>query len=121
MKKLIIALLASIVYLSGCNTTGHRFNSENLNLRTTFEETITSETYGELKYNQKEWLVALPAIIMSNNKSQLHTLEVNPINESSIESWSVVLSRDWGINNREDLLETISNMEYSGHNNTYLS
>ena len=97
------------------------FSRDDLNLRTTFEETVGTSEYPELSENQKIWMVALPAIIMSSNKSSLNTLEVDPLNSDSREKWLNVLSRDWGISSREDLLETISDMEYSGHDDTFLS
>ncbi len=91
----------------------------NLNLSPTFEETVGTKEYPELNDNQKIWLAALPAIIMSSNKSKLDTLEVEEITEASIEKWKKILSRDWSIDNRDDLIETIAKMEYSGHDDSY--
>ncbi|MBI9097688.1 MAG: DUF1266 domain-containing protein [Spirochaetaceae bacterium] len=121
MKKLIIKLLIIFLLISSCSSYKNTFNEENLNLRTTFEETIGTTEYPKLNENLKIWLVALPAIIMSKNNSNLDTLEVMEISDDSTAVWKTVLSRDWGIQNREDLLERISHMEYSGHNDTFLS
>ena len=121
MKKLIIKLLIIFLLISSCSSYKNTFNKENLNLRTTFEETIGTTEYPELNENLKIWLVALPAIIMSKNNSNLDTLEVMDISDDATAVWKTVLSRDWGIQNREDLLERISHMEYSGHNDTFLS
>jgi hypothetical protein len=45
-------------------------------------------------------------------------LGFDDLNEQNRESYLTVLRRDWGVNNREELLETISETEQSGHSKT---
>jgi predicted Zn-dependent protease len=121
MKKTTLCITTLILLLCACSTGRFRLDEQNLNLRTTFEESIGTTVMPELDENQKIWLAALSGIIMSSNKSNMDTLEVGPFNERTKENWLNVLSRDWGIKTRDDLLDTISHMEYSGHNDTFLS
>lgn len=121
MKKAIIFLVFSGMLISNVSSDSYSYSTENLKVRTSFEETVGSAEYPDLNESQKLWMVALPAIIMSSNRSDLDTLEVETLNNSNRENWLNILSRDWGIDNREDLLATISDMEYSGHNDSFLS
>ena len=119
MTKTTLLILSLLFTVWGCQTPQKTVEKESPPFRTIFEETIGVAAPPQLTKVQKNWLVALPAIIMSLNESDPHTLEVEPPSPVASEKWKKVLSKYWGINNRDDLLETLSRMEYSGHNDTF--
>jgi hypothetical protein len=49
------------------------------------------------------------------NKSNRNALNASEMNEAGKKTWLNVLRRDWSINNREELLQTLEKMEYDGH------
>jgi len=73
----------------------------------------------ELHDEQKQWLLALPAIIMEINRSSHDTLEAAPISEETMQKEKMLLQRDWGIANRFELLNAINRLEKYGTNATY--
>ena len=75
---------------------------------------ITSSLFAELSQSQK-WAIALTGIMTEINHDSFNTLNSSDLNESNREKYKVMLSRDWGINTREELLSTIEKMENNGH------
>jgi hypothetical protein len=63
------------------------------------------------------WAIALTGIMTERNKSNYNTLNSSELNERNKNIWLETLRRDWGINNREDLLQTLDKMENNGHAN----
>jgi hypothetical protein len=63
------------------------------------------------------WAIALTGIMTERNKSNYHTLNSSEMNERNKNMWLEVLKRDWGINNRDELLQTLDKMEHDGHAN----
>jgi hypothetical protein len=61
------------------------------------------------------WAISLTGIMTERNGSNRSTLNADEINEGNINKWLDVLKRDWEINNREELLNTLETMENSGH------
>jgi hypothetical protein len=71
-------------------------------------------TAAELTQEQL-WAIALTGIMTEVNKNSHHTLNFSELNERNKNSWLETLRRDWGINNREELLQTLAKMEHNGH------
>jgi hypothetical protein len=65
--------------------------------------------------SEQLWAIALTGIMSERNNSNHTTLESNDMNEKNKKIWLEVLRRDWSINNREELLQTLENMENDGH------
>lgn len=63
------------------------------------------------------WAIALTGIMTERNESNYNTLNSSKMNEQNRRNWLETLKRDWGINNREELLQTLSKMEHNGHAN----
>jgi hypothetical protein len=61
------------------------------------------------------WAIALTGIMTERNKSNYDTLNSSAMNARNQKNWLEVLKRDWGINNRKELLETLDKMERDGH------
>ncbi|MDR2434075.1 MAG: DUF1266 domain-containing protein [Treponema sp.] len=61
------------------------------------------------------WAIALTGIMTERNKSNYDTLNSSPMDERNKNIWLETLRRDWGINNRDELLETLDKMEHDGH------
>ena len=110
MRNLIIFIITiiSIVYM----------RCENNNLDK-FEQPEFSKTPPILSDEQKQWLLALPAIIMEVNQSSHYTLEVNPISKESIRARIHFLNRWWGVTDRYDLLRVIRRLELYGTRYSY--
>ncbi|MDR1972000.1 MAG: DUF1266 domain-containing protein [Treponema sp.] len=64
---------------------------------------------------EKLWALALTGFLTTANHDQHDLLGFNDINESNKTNYSNLLKRDWGINNRDELLATIQNTETNGH------
>ena len=61
------------------------------------------------------WAIALTGIMSERNKSNNNTLNSSAMNNRNKNSWLEILRRDWGITNRDELLETLNTMENEGH------
>jgi hypothetical protein len=61
------------------------------------------------------WAIALTGIMTERNKSNYNTLNSSELNERNKNIWLETLRRDWGINNREELLQMLDKMENNGH------
>jgi hypothetical protein len=61
------------------------------------------------------WAIALTGIMSERNRSNHNTLNSSAINNINKNIWLEVLRRDWGINNRNELLDTLNVMENDGH------
>jgi len=70
--------------------------------------------YAELTEAQL-WAISLPGIMTEANSSYRSSLNASAMNESQRNVWLNVLSRDWGITTREELLETLNDLERGGH------
>jgi hypothetical protein len=70
--------------------------------------------YAELKEEQI-WAIALTGIMTERNRSNRNTLNADEMNGKNKDKWLEVLKRDWDINNRTELLETLENTENNGH------
>jgi hypothetical protein len=63
----------------------------------------------------QRWALALTEIMTVSNNDSHDTLNFDEINEKNKKIYLELLARDWGVNNREELLETINRMEIDGH------
>jgi len=61
------------------------------------------------------WAIALTGIMSERNRSNHNTLNSSRMNTRNKNNWLEVLRRDWGINNKSELLETLDKMENDGH------
>ncbi|MCL2208890.1 MAG: DUF1266 domain-containing protein [Treponema sp.] len=61
------------------------------------------------------WAISLTGIMTERNNSSRNTLNVDEITDKSIYNWLDILGRDWDIYSREDLLNTLENVENNGH------
>jgi hypothetical protein len=61
------------------------------------------------------WAISLTGIMTEINNSNRNSLSASTMDEKGKNSWLTVLSRDWGITTREELLETLDRTENSGH------
>ena len=61
------------------------------------------------------WALALTEIMTVVNNDSHDTLNFDKINENNRKMYIEMLVRDWGINNREELIETMNHMEVDGH------
>lgn len=61
------------------------------------------------------WALALTGFLTIANNDQHDLLGFNDINENSKKNYLNLLSRDWDVNSREELLETIQKTENDGH------
>jgi hypothetical protein len=61
------------------------------------------------------WALALTGFLTIANGDQHDVLGFNDINEDNRSNYLELLRRDWGVNNREELLETIQRTENDGH------
>lgn len=64
---------------------------------------------------EKLWALALTGFLTVANNDHHDLLGFDDINENNRKIYLDVLQRDWGVNNREELLETIRNTETNGH------
>jgi hypothetical protein len=80
---------------------------------------FNSLLYAQLSKAQA-WAISLTGIMTEINRSNRDTLNVSTINERWKNTWLEVLSRDWGITTREELLETLNRMESGGHAASFL-
>ena len=64
---------------------------------------------------EKLWALALTGFLTINNSDQHDLLGFNDVNENNRRIYLELLRRDWGVNNREELLNTIRNTENNGH------
>lgn len=111
MRNLLVFITAILAIIHiGCGPT----QFENI------EHSISAQNSPELNEEQKQWLLALSAIIMEVNQSSHVTLEVKPISEESIQKYKMILHKWWGITNRYELLDAIRRLEKYGTSATYL-
>ncbi|MDR2747470.1 MAG: DUF1266 domain-containing protein [Treponema sp.] len=61
------------------------------------------------------WALALTGFLTIANNDQHDLLGFDDINENSRNKYLELLRRDWSVNNREELLETIQKTESDGH------
>jgi hypothetical protein len=61
------------------------------------------------------WAIALTGIVSERNGSNKNTLNSLTINDNNRSIWLEVLRSQWGINNRNDLLERLDYMENDVH------
>ncbi len=66
----------------------------------------------------RKWAIALTGIMTEVNNDTHFTLNSDIMNEQNRKDYTNMLSRDWGIKSREDLLMTIDRMEKNGHANS---
>lgn len=78
-------------------------------------------TLPDLSVDEKQWLLALPSIIMEVNKDQHTTLETEPWTAHSAVHNANSIQESWGIEDREDLLNILQSLSEGGrHNLKYL-
>jgi hypothetical protein len=75
---------------------------------------FTSGLFAELT-KQQLWAISLTGIISEANRSNRNTLNAGEMNEQNKKTWLGVLKKDWNINNREELLQTLETMENNGY------
>ncbi|MGP1576440.1 MAG: DUF1266 domain-containing protein [Treponema sp.] len=63
----------------------------------------------------QRWALALTEIMTEVNHDSHETLNFSDRNEENKARYEEMLDRDWGIHNREELLETITKVECDGH------
>ena len=61
------------------------------------------------------WAITLTGIMTEVNNSSRSSLNASAMDARGRDTWLRVLIRDWEINNREELLETLDRMENGGH------
>jgi len=61
------------------------------------------------------WAISLTGILSEINGSNRNSLNTDDMNEAGKNSVLELLRRDWGITKREELLETLTNLENRGH------
>jgi len=61
------------------------------------------------------WAISLTGIMTENNRSNRNSLNTSAMNETGRNIWLNVMSRDWGVSTREELLETLETLETGGH------
>ncbi|MDR2729614.1 MAG: DUF1266 domain-containing protein [Treponema sp.] len=74
----------------------------------------TSLLFAELTKEQF-WALSLAGIMTEMHRVNRNALNPDEINERNINRWLETLRRDWGVNNREELLETLDSTENNGH------
>lgn len=119
MKK-IIPVAAFLFLLFGCSTTQEYRSQPNL-VPYSFENSIGKEEAPLLSDEEKAWLLALPAIIIEPDFQATGTLEFEPKSPSTDNHWKELLAELWRIRNREELLNSISRLEYQGDRYTCFS
>lgn len=88
------------------------------------ENKLTSEQPEEYKYapptnEQKMWALATSAILTESNGCRHDILGGNEHTPEMINAWLKVLSEWWDINNRAELLESLSWIEEEGHRSEF--
>jgi hypothetical protein len=82
-------------------------------------KTITKEhidnTTTKVLSEKQLWAIALTGIMSERNRSNHISLSTSQTGLRDKGNWLEVLRRDWGINTREELLETLYSMENGGH------
>jgi hypothetical protein len=74
----------------------------------------TSLLFAELTKEQF-WALSLAGIMTEMHRVNRNALNPDEINERNINRWLETLRRDWGVNNREELLQILDSTENSGH------
>jgi hypothetical protein len=86
---------------------------------------ISNQQYTKLNDKPKElsdaqrWALGASGMLASRNHLKFDSLAGCEINAFNIKEWKSVIERDWGINNRKDLLDELRWLEHSGHNARY--
>lgn len=75
---------------------------------------ILQNCFSEITESQK-WAIALTGIMTEANYDSFTTLNSDDLNEENKNDYKRMLTRDWGVSSREDLLTTLSKMEKDGH------
>ena len=63
----------------------------------------------------QRWALALTEIMTEVNHASHDTLNFSKLTKRNKKGYEQMLIRDWGVHNREELLETITHVEHSGH------
>lgn len=85
----------------------------------TFSGCLTSDKKQEIVFKEDQlWALALTGIMTEVNHDNFDTLYSNQLNKRYRDIYLEVLSRDWGIYDKEDLLEQLEANEYEGHAKT---
>jgi len=74
----------------------------------------SSSLYADLTRAQF-WAISLTGIMTEANNSNHNTLHASSLDDRGRNTWHIVLSRDWGITSREELLATIESLESGGN------
>ena len=61
------------------------------------------------------WAISLAGMMTEMNEYNRNTLNMGAMTESNKRGWLELLRRDWGVTNREELLETLDTTENVGH------
>jgi len=61
------------------------------------------------------WAISLAGMMTEMNRYNRNTLKMGEMTESNKKIWLELLRRDWGVNNREELLRTMDKTENLGH------
>jgi len=61
------------------------------------------------------WAISLAGMMTEMNRYNRNTLKMGEMTESNKKIWLELLRRDWGVNNREELLRTMDTTENLGH------
>ncbi len=112
MEKVFVLSFAVLIMLFNVSCTPHKYNN--------FEEALLSKSIPKISESQRQWLLALPAIMMEVNGSAHNTLEVEPFSNDATIAYKNVLSKWWGVNSRNELIDVIKSRENQGHNEIYM-
>ena len=71
--------------------------------------------------NLNDWFLGCGAILAKRNNDDPYKIGMSSRTETSVNSKRRLLQRDWGIESRDDLIETINAMSYNGHNVSFMT
>jgi hypothetical protein len=86
---------------------------------------ISNQQYSKLNDKPKElsdaqrWALGASGMLASRNYMKFDSLAGIEINMFTVNEWKSVIKRDWGIKNRQDLLNELNWLEQNGHNAQY--
>ena len=80
-----------------------------------FAQEVLDNIITEELSKEQLWAIALTGIMSERNRSNNSTLSTSWTDYRYRAVWLEVLRRDWGITTREELLETLDDMENYGH------
>lgn len=109
MKTYILVLIQIIAMLYGC--------TQSVPLVT--EKPVSEQQYIEPTEQQKKWALATAAVLTEQNHRRHDLLGGCERTPQNIEDWRQSLRQWWGINSREDLLDSLKWIENGGHRHAF--